>query len=156
MAPNVTPIVVDRIETTSAIKIERCAPLSVRANMSLPRESVPKGWVQDGPFDKLAVSRSMKSKRQMNLPKIDARKMTVRTTRLTIANLCRTKRRNTVRHCERTSTANSASCEPMIASMSAHPDPWVEHGVNDVGDDVEDDRRGCCDHDEGEQSVRIG
>src|SRR3954454_18573416 len=83
--------------------------------------------------------------------------MSTKTTRLIMAARCRRKRRRTSWVWLRCRTVNSCSsrgswvpAEPG-ASMSVIADPRVEHGVEEVGDEVEPD-----DDDGGQQQPRHG
>src|SRR5580698_9793832 len=110
----------------------------MRARMSWPRSSVPNGWAHDGGSSLEAKSISLIGTRQTSGPSSTASTISARMTVLTMASLCRRKRRHASRPGEkRALRAGVATTAP--AGASAVRDAGVEPAIKDIGNQVEQD-----------------
>src|SRR5918997_2030544 len=126
------PMTVEKTATSTEIPIEIWVPRSTRANVSSPAASVPKGWSQDGGCDSSGVKST--TEYFHNQPPTKASSTSASsTTRLATASRCCRKRRRTNCAWLRCATVNS---------LSRIPDPGIEHGIDQISGQVEQDDEG--------------
>src|SRR5260221_3186169 len=111
----------------------------MRARMSWPRSSVPKGCAQDGLSSLAAKSISLIGSRHTSGPSTTASTITASTAALPIASLWRRKRRHASRPGEKCALLAGFATTTAPAGRSAVRDAGGEPAIDDIGNHVEDD-----------------
>src|SRR6185295_7147343 len=105
----------------------------MRARMSWPRSSVPKGWARVGVCRRALKSMSLIWILQTSGPNATISTISRSTTRPATASLCRRKRRHASAQGETWRAGFAATAALAVA------DARVEPGIEEVGDQVEED-----------------
>src|SRR4051794_6026544 len=122
----------------------------MRARISWPRSSVPKGWFSEGGSSRAVKSISLIEIGQRNWPKTTARINTSRITVLPTASLCRRNRRQASRAGE-ICGARPSLAAPGLAESNAGVEPAIKH----IRDEVEEDHQTREDEGHGHDDRRV-